>query len=81
VHSDVDLTLRDAKDRTIKAHQDRMFAAIGLGNPDGGAWGYEGVGTWDVEGYGRLTGIASTFWPADTKPKDLQERYAAVGGA
>lgn len=80
VHSGVHLVLADAKGRQVEAHQEKMFASIGLGNPEGGAWGYEGVGHWDVEGFSRLTGISSTFWPADTTPKILQDRYAAVGG-
>lgn len=53
----------DALGRVVEASMDRMFAAIGSCSPHG-SWGFEGVGSYDVLGYGHCTGVTSYFWPA-----------------
>lgn len=61
------LRVRDAKDRVVEAEMDRMFSAIGNGAPTT-TWGFEGVGMYEVKGYGACSGISSYFWPPVTTP-------------
>jgi hypothetical protein len=56
----------------------QMFAAIGHGEPFG-LWGFEGVGPYQVDGWGKCTGIASFFWPPTTTAAELHSGTAPVG--
>ena len=71
VQNDVSLAVNDTADRTVAAHLDTMFAAIGSG-AEGSYWGYEGVGWYDVEELGRCSGIVSYFWPGAVTPEAIQ---------
>jgi hypothetical protein len=73
VQHDMWVQIRDVDGRTATASMDRMFAVIGHGT-EGALWGYEGVGTYDVEEWGRCTGIVSFFWPARFTGSELHTR-------
>lgn len=70
VQHDVTVSVTDAVGRNVNAHLDSMFAAIGSG-AEGAYWGYEGVGFYDVEDWGRCSGIVSYFWPGAVTPQTL----------
>jgi hypothetical protein len=70
-----DVEIVDALGRKVNGHLDKMFAALGAGSP-GRTWGYEGVGTYNVEGWGECTGISSYFWPPTTTPEALSGQAA-----
>lgn len=70
VQYDIDVKIKDVTGRVIQARLPKMFAALGHGEPFG-LWGFEGVGVYEVDDWGKCTGVASYFWPPDTKPADL----------
>ena len=70
VHSGITLAIDDALGRGLRARCPRMHSLLGWGSRDS-FWGYEGVGSYDVEGHGRLAGLSSYFWPARVTPADL----------
>lgn len=70
VQENIDLEVTDALGRKVHARMARMFSAIGNGSPKA-TWGFEGVGVFDVDGYGQCTGIASYFWPGFVTPEQL----------
>jgi hypothetical protein len=68
VQQDVELTITDALDRTVRARFGRMHSHLGFGTH---SWGYEGVGDYEVEGHGRAPGLISYFWPSAFTPASL----------
>jgi len=72
VQAAIDMKVRDTADRVVHARMDEMFSFIGHGEP-AGLWGFEGVGRYDVEGWGPCTGVASYFWPPTVAPDRLNE--------
>jgi hypothetical protein len=70
VQYDIEVRIRDVSGEVIRARLPKMFSAIGHGEPFG-LWGFEGVGVYEVEGWGRCSGVASYFWPPSTQPADL----------
>lgn len=75
VQRDIELTVTDEKGRVVRARLAAMAANIGWGTRET-FWGFEGVGEYQVEGYGRMAGVSSYFWPARVTPAIL-----ASGGA
>lgn len=61
VQQDIDVTITDTAGRVVHARLAEMFSLIGHGEPEG-LWGFEGVGTYSVDGWGPCTGVASYFW-------------------
>jgi hypothetical protein len=72
VQRDIDVTFVDAAGRSVRARMPEMFAVIGHGEP-AGLWGFEGVGQYEVEGWGPCTGVTSYFWPGTMSPASLAE--------
>lgn len=70
VQQDIDVEIEDVTGRRVRARLPRMYAAIGHGEP-GGLWGYEGVGRFQVDGWGECTGVASYFWPPTVTAEQL----------
>jgi hypothetical protein len=70
VQEAIDVTIRDTADRTVHARMAGMFSVIGHAEP-AGLWGYEGVGRYEVSGWGSCTGVTSYFWPPTVSPADL----------
>lgn len=68
VQEGIDVSITDVAGRVVKAHMPRMFSAIGHGE-NGSVWGFEGVGTYRVDGWGECTGVASYFWPPGMTPQ------------
>ncbi|MHB8528096.1 MAG: hypothetical protein ACYC8V_01115, partial [Caulobacteraceae bacterium] len=68
VQEHADLVIMDAQDRTIRAHFGEMHSHLGFGTS---SWGYEGVGDYEVEGYGTVPGLISYFWPQAITPAAL----------
>jgi hypothetical protein len=68
VQHEIDLTVTDALGRTVKAHMPRMHSYLGAGDA---FWGYEGVGDYQVDGYGVVPGLSSYFWPDHVTPASL----------
>lgn len=67
---DIDITIVDTAGRSVHARMNEMFSVIGHGEPEG-LWGFEGVGTYDVDGWGPCTGVASYFWQPKVTPAML----------
>jgi hypothetical protein len=78
VQHDIDVTMTDTAGRVVHARLPRMFSVIGHGEPEG-LWGFEGVGDYEVDGWGTCTGVASYFWPPAIQPRALHEGSATVG--
>jgi hypothetical protein len=72
VQQDIDVTITDVAGRTIHASMPRMFSVIGHGEP-AGLWGFEGVGSYNVDGWGACTGVASYFWPPTVTAAKLHD--------
>jgi len=72
VQRDIDVRIEDVAGRIVHAKMGEMFAVIGHGEPFG-LWGFEGVGKYDVDGWGSCTGVASYFWPPTIDAQSLQE--------
>ncbi len=70
VQQDFEMEVVDALGRKVTARMDKMFACLGAGSP-GATWGYEGVGNYDVDGFGACSGIVSYFWPPAITPAKL----------
>lgn len=68
VQRNIDVTITDVDGRVVKSHMPEMFSAIGHGEGPS-VWGFEGVGKYEVDGWGTCTGIASYFWPPGMKPE------------
>jgi hypothetical protein len=58
--------------RSLAAASDAMHSYVGwrVGS-QGEFWGYEGVGMFDVEGFGTVPGATSFFWPSRISPQAL----------
>ena len=65
VQSQIDLVIKDALGRTIKSRMEKMHSYLGFGEK---FWGFEGVGDFEVEGYGVVPGLTSYFWPEHVTP-------------
>lgn len=78
VQENIDVTITDTAGRTVHAHLDAMFSVIGHGEPEG-LWGFEGVGTYSVEGWGACTGVASYFWQPKITPAMLAKGIVDLG--
>ncbi len=78
VQRDIDVHIEDAAGRTVHARMSEMFSALGHGEP-GGLWGFEGVGKYEVDGWGECTGVASYFWPPTVDPLSLHKGNVGVG--
>ncbi len=70
VQSDIALEIKDTLGRTVRGRLHNMHSFLGWGSYDS-FWGYEGVGNYDVDGYGVLPGLSSYFWPAREHVKEL----------
>lgn len=70
VQRDIDVTFRDRAGRMVHARMPQMFSVIGNGNP-AALWGFEGVGVYEVDGWGPCSGLSSYFWPARVTPEQL----------
>ncbi len=70
VQSQIALAIEDARGRAIRARLRNMHSFLGWGAYDS-FWGYEGVGDYDVKGYGILPGLSSYFWPARERHQEL----------
>tara|TARA_R110000782_G_scaffold270464_1_gene371417 strand:+ start:4429 stop:5412 length:984 start_codon:yes stop_codon:yes gene_type:complete len=70
VQSDIRLHIVDDQDRSITASFDAMHSYVGWGTSSH-FWGYEGVGNFQVEGYGSVPGLTSYFWPSRFTPETL----------
>jgi len=64
----VTLAVTDELGRTVRSTFAKMHSFIGTGTT---FWGYEGVGDYEVEGYGTVRGLISYFWPDRLTPADL----------
>lgn len=64
------LEVRDALGRMLAADFVGMHSFLGH-DAGGGFWGYEGVGDYEIEGYGRVPGLISYFWPGRVTPAEL----------
>ena len=73
VQHDVELLVVDELGREIRATLGSMHSHLGSGAPER-LWGFEGVGTYDVEGFGALPGLISYFWPPTESPASLTGR-------
>jgi hypothetical protein len=62
VQRDIEIVITDVAGRRVLARLPAMFSVIGHGEP-AGLWGFEGVGCYQVDGWGECTGVASYFWP------------------
>lgn len=71
VQQDIELTVTDDLGRTLRGTFGQMYSFLGLGGPARKSWGYEGVGTFEVEGIGPVPGLASYFWPNAVTPAQL----------
>jgi hypothetical protein len=60
VQHDVDLVVTDELGREVRARFGQMHSFLGSGSH---FWGYEGVGDYEVEGFGTVPGLISYFWP------------------
>lgn len=70
VQSGIALAVGDELGRSVRARCPGMHSYLGWGSRDS-FWGYEGVGDFEVEGYGSLPGLSSYFWPARVSAADL----------
>jgi hypothetical protein len=77
VQKDIKVEIVDVTGRRVQAEMSSMFSVIGHGEPFG-LWGFEGVGTYDVTGWGRCTGVASYFWPPGVTAAALHDGSAGV---
>jgi len=68
VQKNVNLIVKDALGRIIRARFGTMHSNIASGES---VWGYEGVGNYEVEGYGTVPGLISYFWPPSFTPAHL----------
>lgn len=68
VQENVDLKVIDALGRVVNAKFKKMHSHIASGD---NFWGYEGVGDYEVEGFGVLPGLISYFWPKQITAGDL----------
>ncbi len=68
----IQVEVEDDLGRTLKATCDTMHSCIGWRvGPQNDFWGYEGVGTFQVEGFGEVAGATSFFWPSTVSVDDL----------
>jgi hypothetical protein len=71
VQQDIALVVTDELDRRLSAKLGKMYAYLGLGGPPRRSWGFEGVGTFEVDGVGAVPGLTSYFWPDEVTAKRL----------
>lgn len=71
VQSAIRLDVTDALGREVRARMPQMHSYLGSGSRDQ-FWGFEGVGSYEVEGIGSVSGLASYFWPAHVTPEGLR---------
>ncbi|NWL10275.1 hypothetical protein DM793_03020 [Paenarthrobacter nitroguajacolicus] len=68
------LKVTDVEGRTVSAYLDRMYAVQANGGRMCGfevGWGYQGVGTYQVDGWGECEGISVEAFSAGTTPEEL----------
>lgn len=71
-HKDVELELADVGGRRLRATMREPFAAIRLAtHRPGWGWGYEAMGTYEVEGYGPCSGTVAYYWPGHVTAEEL----------
>jgi hypothetical protein len=71
-HRDVELELCDVAGRSLRATMREPFAAIRLAtHRPGWGWGYEAMGTYEVEGYGPCPGTVAYYWPGHVTAEQL----------
>jgi hypothetical protein len=68
VQHGVELEVTDELGRVVRARLHSMHSFIGSGDA---FWGYEGVGDYQVEGFGTVPGLISYFWPKRITPAAL----------
>ena len=68
---DIRLEISDTDGRVVRATLDELYAVIGNGGVPNSTWGFEGVGNFEVEGWGRCSGLTSYFWPPTVTPAGL----------
>jgi hypothetical protein len=78
VQRDARVRIVDTAGRAVTAHLPELFSVIGHGEPEG-LWGFEGVGTYAVSGWGLCTGVASYFWSPGTSSAQLHVGDAPIG--
>jgi hypothetical protein len=66
----VDLYVEDKLGRSVRAKFAKMHSYLGSGSFET-FWGYEGVGDYEVEGVGKVSGLISYFWPTRVTPEAL----------
>lgn len=71
VQSGIELRVEDDHGRELRAKLAFMHSYVGWGSASQ-FWGYEGVGDFEVEGYGTVPGLTSYFWPSRVTPDALQ---------
>jgi hypothetical protein len=68
------VSITDERGRLLHATCRSMHSCIGWRvGANGEFWGYEGVGVYDIEGYGKAPGAVSYFWPERITPRLLAE--------
>jgi hypothetical protein len=65
------IKLTDRAGRVLRATMDRPYAAVHSGITENWCWGYEAVGSYQVDGFGECQGLASYFWSATSSVEDL----------
>jgi hypothetical protein len=71
LQQDIDLTVTDVVGHSVRARLGQLYGVIGHGGVPNSTWGFEGVGTFDVEGWGKCSGLTSYFWPPTVTPAGL----------
>jgi hypothetical protein len=69
---DIHVEILDDLGRKLNAFAPSMHSCIGWRvGPKNDFWGYEGVGTFQIEGFGKVAGATSFFWPSTITAADL----------
>jgi hypothetical protein len=64
VQTGIDVSITDDRGRLLHATCRSMHSYVGWRvGANGEFWGYEGVGVYDSDGYGKVPGAVSYFWP------------------
>lgn len=71
VQSGIELQIEDELGRELRATFAGMHSYVGW-DTAAHFWGFEGVGDFEVDGYGTVPGLTSYFWPARVTPEALQ---------
>jgi hypothetical protein len=70
IQEGIELDIEDSLGRRIHARMPQMHSCVGW-RATASFWGVEGVGEFEIDGWGKANGLSSYFWPSRVTPAEL----------